>query len=923
MTKPSITCPANATVSADGTCAGTVGTYSPVSVNDNCTASPTVSQSPASSTGLNGHNDVETVTLTANDGNGNTQTCTLTVTLKDVTKPSITCPVNATVSADGTCAGTVGSHSPASVSDNCTASPTVSQSPASSTALNGHNDVETVTLTANDGNGNTQICTLTVTLKDVTKPSITCPANATVSADGTCAGTVGSHSPASVSDNCNASPTVSQSPASSTALNGHNDVETVMLTANDGNGNTQTCTLTVTLKDVTKPSITCPANATVSADGTCAGTVGTYSPVSVNDNCTASPTVSQSPASSTALNGHNDVETVTLTANDGNGNTQTCTFTVTLKDVTKPSITCPANATVSADGTCAGTVGSHSPASVSDNCTASPTVSQSPASSTALNGHNDVETVTLTANDGNGNTQTCTFTVTLKDVTKPNITCPANATVSADGSCAGTVGSHSPASVSDNCNASPTVSQSPASSTALNGHNDVETVTLTANDGNGNTQTCTFTVTLKDVTKPSITCPANQNIPANASCSGMVGSWNPASVSDNCGPISLTQTPSPTTMLNGHNASALVTLTASDGNSNTSSCSFTVTLKDLSLPVAKCKSITANLGLNGTVTVAASAVDNGSSDNCSFSLLLTPNTFNCSNIGINIVTLRATDVGGNTANCTAKVTVKDLTGPSAKCKNPTIFLNSGGQATLTTAQVDNGSTDNCGISSMSISKTSFNCSEISGTQPVTLSLTDVNGNSSSCLSYVTVKDAIAPTAICEDVTVVLGPNGKVTVYGEDLAFNSFDNCSVWSYSPIAKVYTTANLGANNLTVTVKDWSGNASTCVSVVTVILPSNGDFHDGGEGKGGNPGIYDFVVYPNPTNGEAMMAFQLPAEQAFSFRIFDTSGRMIYSREDLGMEGENFMPLRLEDIPSGVYLIDFHSDKWKVQKRLVLQRD
>lgn len=71
---------------------------------------------------------------------------------------------------------------------------------------------------------------------------------------------------------------------------------------------------------------------------------------------------------------------------------------------------------------------------------------------------------------------------------------------------------------------------------------------------------------------------------------------------------------------------------------------------------------------------------------------------------------------------------------------------------------------------------------------------DVNGNSSSCLSYVTVKDAIAPTAVCEDVEVTLGYNGVATVYGDDLAFNSSDNCSVWSYAPVAKNYTSANLG---------------------------------------------------------------------------------------------------------------------------------
>ncbi len=1167
QTKPSITCPANATVTANASCSGTVGSFAAASVSDNCTANPTVTQSPAASTVLTGHNDSKTVTLTADDGNGNTQACTFTVTLKDQTKPSISCPANANVTANASCSGTIGSFAAASVSDNCTANPTVSQSPASSTVLTGHNDSKTVTLTADDGNGNTQACTFTVTLKDQTKPSITCPANAIVAANASCSGTVGSFAAASVSDNCTANPTVTQSPASSTVLNGHNDSKTVTLTADDGNGNTQACSFTVTLKDQTNPTITCPANLTVTppegqctaavtytiplgadncsqvnishvsgglsgdtfpagattviwqatdpannnttcsftvtvnantvpvitcpanivqantpdvcgsivtftaptapivcgqpapvtqtgglpsgstfpvglstvtytatapggATGTCAftvtindtqpptvtcpanaiiaanascsGTLGAYAAVSVSDNCTANPTVTQSPASGTALNGHNDSKTVTLTADDGNGNTQACTFTVTLKDQTKPSISCPANATITANASCSGTLGAYTPSSVSDNCTASPTVTQSPAASTLLSGHNDSKTVTLTADDGNGNTQACSFTVTLKDLTKPNITCPANATVAANASCSGTVGSFAPASVSDNCAANPTVTQSPASSTALNGHNDSKTVTLTADDGNGNTQACSFTVTLKDQTGPSLTCkPATVNLNAAGT-----GSITTASVyqsgSDNCGSVNLVSV-TPSTFNCSNVGANTVTLTANDGNGNNGTCTATVTVVDpiaptllcknvtLSLnasgqatlsvsqvnngsydncsivafglsqsvftcanignnnvtlsgrdksnnngqctavvtvtdpivPVAKCKDLTANLGANGTVLVDPNWANNGSSDNCSFTLSITPNLFNCSNLGQNTVTLKATDAGGNTATCTAKVTVRDVTGPTAKCKNPTIYLDDSGNATLSATQVDNGSSDNCGMGSMSVNKTAFDCSHISGTQSVTLSMTDVNGNSASCTSTVTVKDAMAPTAICEDVTVELGPNGTVVVYGAELASYSYDNCSVYSYSPIAKVYTAANMGANNLTITVKDWSVNAGTCVSVVTVVPAGNGNLQQpGGNGKSGNHGFGEFSVYPNPSSGEATMAFQLPAEQAFSLRIFDLAGRMVYSQEDLGVEGENTMPLHLNGLLPGVYMIDFQSDNWKTQKRLVLQR-
>jgi len=752
-------------------------------------------------------------------------------------------------------------------------------------------------------------------------PVINCPANTTVAANASCLGTVGSHAPVSVSDNCVANPTVTQSPAPGTVLSGHNDVETVTLTANDGHGNTANCSFTVTLKDVTKPVISCPANTTVNANASCQGTVGSYAAITLSDNCTPSPTVTQSPASSTLLTGHNTTQTVTLTANDGNGNTGTCTLTVTLKDVTPPSITCPANATVNANASCQGTVGSYSAASLGDNCNPSPTVTQSPASSTLLSGNNATQTVTLTANDGNGNTGTCTLTVTLKDVTKPSITCPANVTVNVNASCQGSIGAYSPAALSDNCTPNPTITQSPASGTLISGHNSVSTVTLTATDGAGNTQTCTMTVTLKDMMPPAIVC---KPFTAILDATGNV-SITPANVyqtgSDNCGVVSLVSVVA--SSFNCSNVgNNLVTLTANDGNGNTATCSATVTVCDVTPPVARCKNVTANLGASGTVTVPASAVNNGSTDNCFITFTLTPNTFNCSQIGMQTVTLKAADLGGNMSTCTAKVTVRDITGPVAKCKNPTIYLDDAGNATLTAAQVNNGSTDNCGIATMSIDWTSYNCSNIGGSSPVKLSVTDVNGNSSTCLAYVTVKDAIAPTAVCEDVTVTLNPFGKVTVYGEDLAFNSFDNCSVWSYSPIAKVYTIFNLGANNLTVTVKDWSGNAATCVSVVTVVLPSSGNLQqEGSEDKDGVIRNLDFIIFPNPTSADATLEFELPEDMDFVLVLYDLSGRMVMMQDGTGREGLNTLNILKRTIPPGMYLVELQTEQMSVVKRLIVQ--
>ncbi len=451
-------------------------------------------------------------------------------------------------------------------------------------------------------------------------------------------------------------------------------------------------------------------------------------------------------------------------------------------------------------------------------------------------------------------------------------------------------------------------------------------------DGSGSS-VCSYYLTVIDNQAPLIVCPANLTLAVNASCTATIGAYAPVSLSDNCTPngqILLSQSPAAGSLFSGHNTVVPVKLSADDGNGNVGSCTFNITLRDITLPVALCKNLTVNIGANGSVVVQPNSINNGSSDNCGFTLTLTPNTFNCNNIGLNTVTLRATDVAGNTATCTATVMVQDVTPPNAICANPNVYLDNTGHATLTPAQMDNGSTDNCGSFTRSISRTEFNCSELQGSSwPVTLTLTDMRGNTSSCLGMVTVKDIIPPTAVCEDVTVKLGSNGKATVYGANLAANSTDNCSVWSYSPIAKVYTAANLGVNYLTITVKDYSGNPSTCVSQVTVLpFSAPPDYGDGGDDRSlfsdysDEEGVFDVLVYPNPTTGDAMIAFELTTAQPFAVRVFDLSGRMVFSRQSDGVPGENYQPINLEGIASGVYIVDFQSEGLKVQKRLVVQQ-
>ena len=126
--------------------------------------------------------------------------------------------------------------------------------------------------------------------------------------------------------------------------------------------------------------------------------------------------------------------------------------------------------------------------------------------------------------------------------------------------------------------------------------------------------------------------------------------------------------------------------------------------------------------------VIVADIDGGSAENCSIgSLVASQTSFNCSNVGNNNVTLTATDPAGNTSSCTAVVTVEDNIAPTAICQDITVALNGSVSATITASDINNGSSITCSLAAISVSQSSFNCSNV-GSNTVTLTVTDVNGN---------------------------------------------------------------------------------------------------------------------------------------------------------------------------------------------------
>jgi hypothetical protein len=300
-------------------------------------------------------------------------------------------------------------------------------------------------------------------------------------------------------------------------------------------------------------------------------------------------------------------------------------------------------------------------------------------------------------------------------------------------------------------------------------------------------------------------------------------------------------------------------LTVTDLDGNSSLCALTVTVEDNVAPSAECQNVTVQLNANGDGSTSVAAVNDGSSDACGIqSLVLSQSSFNCSHVGNNAETLTITDVNGNSDICNFFVTVEDNVPPEALCQNVTIQLDANGDASTSTAVVDIGSNDACGIASLALSQTDFDCDEVGG-NPETLTVTDVNGNGSVCNFTVTVEDNIKPTAVCFDPTVALQPNGLYTLQLSDIFddVNSSDNCSISSADFPGVTYTCDDAYLTfPVVLTVEDPSGNTDDCTAMVTVeigtALPPEWTANDIGDQGDGSFYEYDPCVNDDPSLGD-----------------------------------------------------------------------
>ena len=903
---PTVTADADQTVDNDPGMCSAVVTYTAPTTMDNCpgeTVAATATFNGAPITSGFASSDafpvgVTVITFTVTDASGGMASASTTITVNDTENPNITCAADDSRSTDANaCTYTVQGteFDPVSTADNCAVTSVTNDfnnlaSLAGEALPVGPN---TVIFTVTDATGNTADCAVIITVSDQIAPTITCtqvtPTTFNADADvAACTYTVPDASlDATAADDCPGTVTITNDYNNSATLQGAAfplGVTTVTFTATDASQNSSTCSIVINIVDAEAPEITCPVAQTRSADQSC-----NYVATALDDLATATDECDSAPVITYGIGAAGTLPTldgellpfgtttIVVTATDLAGNTSDCSFAITVEDNEAPTLTLPqVDAMYPADaGAC--TAELSFTATATDNCNGSPTITYEVGSNAITFPYvfpAGMTTVVVTADDGEGQTDTDNFVVNVVDNEAPTFTAAANASFNnTAGACTYTVTNNDldVTGLSDNCIATPTVEYSydlgagTVTSTTLNGVTfpvGATLVTITATDGTNESNPQNTTVTVVDNEAPTFTTASVTTFNNNTEeCDYTVSGTelDVVNLTDNCGTATATYSydvgfgTTTSSTLDGvvfPVGMTLVSITATDNAATpitSAAQTMTVTVIDNEAPTfiaATNASVPADANgctytVPGTGLDVTALVDNCGSATVTYSYDVGNGTETGNTLagvvfpaGTTTVTIIATDnaASPNTSpSQTTEVTVTDGEAPVITLNMPLAQVI---ECPAAYTELGATATDNCDDDLVVTGNIVIDASAVDvttpGTYPVTYNVMDASNNVAGTVTrMVTVEDNVAPTFSTApmDMTVECDGLGNLGAYntwlGNFAGAVGADACgtpSIAFSNETVFTNTCGTAGYYEPTFTVSDGNGNSTSATARFTI---------------------------------------------------------------------------------------------------------
>ena len=725
---------------------------------------------------------------------------------------------------------------------------------------------------------------------DSAAPTFTVPADITISKDANCnydasVGVTGDVT--DEADNCAVGLNATYSDVTIPgACEGEVRIErTWFLEDECGNQTVQIQTITVADNNE-GPTFTVPADITINRDADCnynALPVMTGDVTDAADNCsvildiTYSDVLVESACEATI--------TRTWTVTDDCGNATVKDQIITVADDIDPTITCPADITVQCiDDVPAPDI---SLVTATDNCSGVTVTFEGDVS----DGNTCPEIITRTyrATDGCGNFVECTQTITVDDTTAPVISPQASdgqvdcisGDPDSDPTYLAWLNDRAGARATDNCTDSIllvwTSNVSTQTWSGTPGNNQI-TITWTVTDDCGNSDQTTATFIIADDIPPTISCPSNvQDTAAPNNCAKIPAALTDPVYDDVCSTPVLTYRMTGATTGTGSGSVTgfsfnvgvtTVTYIVTDGAGLQDSCSFTVTIVDVTPPnieITNCVSVTGTMDADDCVALPPALVDPLYEDDCwpvdslvlSFTITGAWDTTGFGYVsgfmfpvGVSTVTYTVTDPDGNKAECSFTVTMLRDAIPSTAINcppNPAPVTLGASECEALITLAPPTITEVCTTAVYTITNNINGGSTIvdeifeTGITRVVWYIEDNSGNIDSCIVFVEVNGVQLPTITCppsvsatmsaDDCYAIPPTIGSPTLNAPcwdidslDLTFRIINGS--WDTTGVGEVNGLQfPSGVNTVWYIVTDPDGNKDSCsftVSMLRDAIPS-----------------------------------------------------------------------------------------------------
>ena len=863
-------------------------------------------------------NGTDTFTYKANDGTADSNTATVTITVTAVNDAPVSSDENITTDED-TGIRTGFSSSDVDSGDTLTYSVVANPSNGTVTIDNANsepglytpnqdwNGTDTFTYKANDGELDSNVSTVTITVAAVNDAPTTEDVSTTIDENRTASRSTGIALQGSDVDGDNLTYTVVSGPSNGNASiagsiltyaanQDWNGTETITYKANDGTVDSNTSTVTITVNSVNDAPVTQNQSASTNEDTAVATTLSVVD-VDTQQGMTRS-IVSNPSNGSVVLSGSgsqiatytpnanwNGTDTFTWKANDGTVDSNTSTVTVTVSAVNDApvanDVTTSTNETrfISVDITLDATDVEgdaitysivSNPSNGSLGSISGATVTYTP--STDWNG---TDTFTYKANDGSLDSNTATVTITVDAVNDAPTTSAVSASTNEDTAVDITLsgadvdsGDTLTYSVVATNNGSVSISGATATYTPNANWNGTDTFTYKANDGTVDSNTSTVTVTVsavndapvssavsastdEDIAK-AITLDATDvegdaitySIVSNPS-NGSLGSVSGASVT-------YTQTTA------NWNGTDTFTYKANDGTADGNTATVTITVAAVNdAPVSSAVSASTNEDTAKAITLIATDVEGSS---LTYSIVSNPSNGSLGSIsgasvtytptanwnGTDTFTYKANDgtADSNTATVTFTVaSIQDV--PTTSAVSASTNEDTAVDITLSGADVDSGDTLTYSVVANPSNGTLGN---ISGSNNTVTYTPTANWNGTDTFTY-KVNDGTADSNT-STVTVTVSAVNDVPVATNVTkdTVNPSNDFPKWGSmnAPLDITLTATDVENDNLTYTVVTAPDSGSVTISGAVATYTPNDDFVPGftNEGKQ-NAGAEDTFTY------------------------------------------------------------------------------